>query len=374
MENHENHLNPQKPRTPHVQLIVPLTISSNYRLSFYYRSPNMELIQRDVTTAFDDLDPGFQYEGNWQELSGSTRQWGGGVRSTQQTGATVSFTFFGMSFMLYQTIPSGTGTVVVDVSVDGGAPHSISASCGGDPVYGNVFFTSNPLAEINHTVVITNRANPSTPFQFDKVDILGNQPPTLLPPSQTVALFLSTPVMTVTQTPTSVATNVITTQNQTSLRGSRSSKTSSSSASHVWTPAATSATIIPDPSQTGLAPPVSHNITETDNPSARPTQSLATAAVSAPRRQVKPTLIMTVVPLRRSRVNKLNKDNAENKMDPQSPRGGATRPEPFMLDLLHPDHIIGGTSVNQDKRNGLVPIGAHTRTPDTPPEYRLVIN
>lgn len=98
----------------------------------------------------------------------------------------------------------------------------------------------------------------------------------------------------------------------------------------VWTPAATSVTIIPDPSQTGLAPPVSHNITETDNPSARPTQSLATAAVSAPRRQVKPTLIMTVVPLvclmvvvivlllvvlrqRRSRVNKLNKDNAENK-------------------------------------------------------------
>lgn len=53
------------------------------------------LRQRDATTSFDDTNPGFNYVGDWQEITGSTRQWDGGIQSTQQTGAKMSFNFFG---------------------------------------------------------------------------------------------------------------------------------------------------------------------------------------------------------------------------------------------------------------------------------------
>lgn len=115
--------------------------------------------------------------------------------------------------------------MTVDISVDGSPPQAMSRLCEGEPVFANVFFTSDPLAEINHTVVVTNRGDRSTPFQFDRADIQANSVPTLWQPLQTNGLSVSlTPMVVATPTPA----GVLTTQ-KTGMQASRSSKATSSS-------------------------------------------------------------------------------------------------------------------------------------------------
>lgn len=136
----------------------------------------------------------------------------------------------GMSFILYQTIPTGSGTVIVDVSIDGGPPQTVSSPCGDEPVFSSVLFKSDIMAEINHTVAVTNRGDPGTPFQFDKADISAGDVPNLWSPSDPVTngFLLSTPVMTVTQAPTSA----VPTLPATTLHSHESSKVISTSESH----------------------------------------------------------------------------------------------------------------------------------------------
>ncbi|KAF5318826.1 hypothetical protein D9619_010984 [Psilocybe cf. subviscida] len=140
------------------------------------------LYRRSTTLPVDDTDPHFQYEGSWQEVKGSSRQWNSGVMTTQQSGASVSFTFFGSNALLYQTIPSGSGNVAVDISIDGGAPTTVTNVCGGaNPVYHMLFFQTPIMADTMHTVVMTNRSPSNIPFQFDRADLQSHDDASMLP-------------------------------------------------------------------------------------------------------------------------------------------------------------------------------------------------
>ncbi|KAF9035547.1 hypothetical protein BJ165DRAFT_1509915 [Panaeolus papilionaceus] len=112
-----------------------------------------------------------QYVGNWQQVPGSTRQWEGGVHVTGELGAKATFGFRGYSLKMWGTIPAGTGSSLVDISLDGGKPTVSSKTSNGSAVYDEVFYDSGLLGETFHTVVITNRGSTSdgyTEFMLDR--------------------------------------------------------------------------------------------------------------------------------------------------------------------------------------------------------------
>jgi len=89
------------------------------------------------------------------------------------TEQTISVT--GNSFIMYGTIPAGSGTVYVDITIDGGTPTRVTRTSGSDNVYADVFYQSSILNSGSmHTVVFTNRGQTTdSSFQFDRVDLLS---------------------------------------------------------------------------------------------------------------------------------------------------------------------------------------------------------
>jgi hypothetical protein len=76
---------------------------------------------------------------------------------------------------MYGTVPAGSGTVLVDITIDGGSPTRVTRTSGSDNVYDDIFYQS-PLLQTDsaHTVVFTNRGHPTdTSFQFDRVNLLA---------------------------------------------------------------------------------------------------------------------------------------------------------------------------------------------------------
>ncbi|PPQ69902.1 hypothetical protein CVT26_014165 [Gymnopilus dilepis] len=122
----------------------------------------------------DDLDPSIAYTGNWQQLEGSTRQWGGGtVHSTTQTGASASITFSGTRLRMYVTLLHGLGNEIANIHFNG---QSTSVSMPSQPtdVYNDVWFDSGELPSGRYTFVVSNGGGPSdTPFQLDRFNIEG---------------------------------------------------------------------------------------------------------------------------------------------------------------------------------------------------------
>ncbi|KAF9486145.1 hypothetical protein BDN70DRAFT_988158 [Pholiota conissans] len=122
----------------------------------------------------DDTDSHFAYGGgDWQEQTGSTRQFNGNVHVTNTVGATVSFRYNGQAFALVGTTPAGGGNVVVDISIDGGAATTVTVPCDQTSnQYAVDFFESPVVSFAVHTVVITNRGSQS--FMFDSVKLYSD--------------------------------------------------------------------------------------------------------------------------------------------------------------------------------------------------------
>jgi hypothetical protein len=127
------------------------------------------------------------------------------------------------------TVPAGTGTVYVDITIDGGAPTRVTRTSGSDNAYANVFYQS-PLLNSGtmHTVVFTNRGHTTdSSFQFDRVRLLSLDGDAVItsPPN----LSNGTPT---TQATTNGAKNIAsTTQQITSITGLASSNMSLGSTS-----------------------------------------------------------------------------------------------------------------------------------------------
>ncbi|KAF8970334.1 hypothetical protein BDZ97DRAFT_88130 [Flammula alnicola] len=141
----------------------------------------------------DDGDSNFSYspQAAWQVLTGSSRQRGSAVHSTNTNGATVSFRFQGQGLMIYDTVPSGGGDVIVDVALDGGTPTRVTRTSGSASVFNDVLYQSSVLPFAIHTIVITNRGQSTdASFQFDWVDLQSddiNPSMTTPPPPATSA-------------------------------------------------------------------------------------------------------------------------------------------------------------------------------------------
>ncbi|CAA7257398.1 unnamed protein product [Cyclocybe aegerita] len=174
----------------------------------------------------DNVLPNFKYSGNWEYLSGSTRQWEGGIHSTFQNGATVSFRFRGSGFRVQGTIPGGSGNVLYEIITDGVSSGILTQAGSSANVYDAQFYAvSAPgLRDFVHTVVIANRGSQSNlDLRFDRVvlESLDADPTMTSPPPDPTPITTST--STTTPSPPRSTTSTTTTSSTTSTTSSTSS-------------------------------------------------------------------------------------------------------------------------------------------------------
>ncbi|KAF9522352.1 hypothetical protein CPB83DRAFT_899709 [Crepidotus variabilis] len=136
-----------------------------------------------------------QYTGDWQYLEGSTRQWQGGVHATGQEGATATFSFHGYQVWVRGTVPAGSGSNLIDVTLDGNTT-STSRLSNVSAVYDEIYYTSAVLPNTFHTIIITNRGseqNGHTEFLFDRLEFdTDDEVPMFAPPSSSTLAGQST--------------------------------------------------------------------------------------------------------------------------------------------------------------------------------------
>ncbi|KIM39474.1 hypothetical protein M413DRAFT_191748 [Hebeloma cylindrosporum] len=141
------------------------------------------------------------YEGTWEELTGSTRQWEASVHSTITPGSSATFKFRGYQVWVWGTIPAGVGSNLVDFSIDGSTPNVTSRTSNGSAVYNEQYYASPLLRETYHTIVVTNRgsnANGNTEFLLDRFEFESSDTVPLFTPSGVIATPTSTPSSTAT--------------------------------------------------------------------------------------------------------------------------------------------------------------------------------
>ncbi|KAJ3505449.1 hypothetical protein NLJ89_g7412 [Agrocybe chaxingu] len=138
------------------------------------------------------------YQGEWELVIGSTRQWEGTVHTTGQAGATATFSFRGYQLWIWGTIPPGDGTNIVDISLDEGSPNTTSRTSNVSASYNELYYESPLLPETYHTVVVTNRgseANGNTLFLLDRFEFETSDefPSFSAPGGSTSSTSISTP-------------------------------------------------------------------------------------------------------------------------------------------------------------------------------------
>ncbi|KDR81174.1 hypothetical protein GALMADRAFT_136215 [Galerina marginata CBS 339.88] len=135
------------------------------------------------------------YQGGWELLVGSTRQWNGTVHSTLQPGASATFQFRGYQVWVWGTIPAGVGSNLVDFSIDGSTPNVTSRASNGSAVYNEPYYASPTLRDTYHTIVVTNRgsnANGNTEFLLDRFEFTSSDDVPLFSPSGTSSIPAAT--------------------------------------------------------------------------------------------------------------------------------------------------------------------------------------
>ncbi|KAF9522365.1 hypothetical protein CPB83DRAFT_911394 [Crepidotus variabilis] len=174
--------------------------------------PHKPLIDDNDTTLIT-------YNGDWAYLTGSTRQHAGGVHVTGQAGATATFSFRGYQVWVRGTIPRGSGSNSIDITLDGQTTSSGRQS-GDQAVYNEVYYTSPILSNTFHTIVITNRGsvqNGQTEFQLDYFEFNTDDNPALFtpsspnaapPPPDSTQITTGKPATTIQTTAQSVDTDI----------------------------------------------------------------------------------------------------------------------------------------------------------------------
>ncbi|PPQ80715.1 hypothetical protein CVT25_001835 [Psilocybe cyanescens] len=110
--------------------------------------------------SIDDADEEhISYQGTWELVIGSSRQCEMSVHSTLTPGSSATFNFKGYQVWVWGTIPSGVGSNLIDVSIDGGAPTSVTRTSNGSAVYNEPYFSSDLLRNGYHQIVVTGRGS-----------------------------------------------------------------------------------------------------------------------------------------------------------------------------------------------------------------------
>jgi len=142
-----------------------------------------------------------QYNGSWEAVNSSTRQWDGTVHTTGQAGATATFHFKGFQLMVWGTVSAGVGNNSVQLTIDGGSPNITSQPSNGTAIFNFVYFETPLLTETYHTAVVTNlgsTTNGSSVFELDRFSFeTSDVTPLFAPPtSQTLSQTQSVPSAT----------------------------------------------------------------------------------------------------------------------------------------------------------------------------------
>lgn len=106
------------------------------------------------------------------------------------------------------TTPAGSGSNLIDVSLDGNVT-SITRQSNGSAVYDEIYFASPILKDDYHAVVITNRGSAQegyTDFELDRFEFdTDDEIPLFKPPTSSIASVDDTPVSTSSSQPTKSA-------------------------------------------------------------------------------------------------------------------------------------------------------------------------
>jgi hypothetical protein len=117
--------------------------------------------------SLDDNDPSIEYQGNWELLTGNSRDFDSTEHIVSQVGATATFKFTGSSVSVICTLPSGTGTSAANILIDSQSPVFVSKDLNSDSASHNIaLFVSETLPNGGHTIVITNAG--TGPFSLDR--------------------------------------------------------------------------------------------------------------------------------------------------------------------------------------------------------------
>ncbi|KAF9551396.1 hypothetical protein CPC08DRAFT_792752 [Agrocybe pediades] len=158
--------------------------------------------------SIDDLNTTLiEYNGDWQTLIGSSRQWESSVHSTIEPGATATFRFRGYQVWVWGTIPAGTGSNLIDIAIDDESPTRITRKSNGSAVFNEPYFESPMLRDTFHKVVITNRgsnADQNTEFMLDRFEFeTSEEIPLFAPASSSQSPTSSSQTQTPTSSPNS---------------------------------------------------------------------------------------------------------------------------------------------------------------------------
>ncbi|KAF8881670.1 hypothetical protein CPB84DRAFT_1791527 [Gymnopilus junonius] len=196
-----------------------------------------------MSVNIDDTDPVIQYSGSWQVLMNSPLEFGGGVHSTTQTGASATITFTGTRIQLFCTVPMNSGTETADFTFDGHTGPPLSRESHPDTTYyKDGWFDSGPLADTVHVLTVSNGGGLNdAPLQLDYFSIAGsvasptpsaspNPPPSSPTPSQEEKTKTVTEAAVPSSTTSSDGTSSSLERSSSSSTFSSSSFSSSSSA------------------------------------------------------------------------------------------------------------------------------------------------
>ncbi|PPQ73580.1 hypothetical protein CVT26_010564 [Gymnopilus dilepis] len=315
-----------------------------------------------MSVNIDDTDPAIQYSGSWQVLMNSPLEYGGGVHSTTQTGASATITFVGTRIQLFCTVPMNSGTETADFTFDGHTGPPLSRESHPDTTYyKDGWFDSGPLDNTVHVLTVSNGGGSSdAPLQLDYFSIAGsvvsptpavNQSPQQSPsPTQgektTTVTAAEKTSPTATNTSTHSASGSSSSTAATSSTSSSASGRSSSAATiplvqsaHSATDTSTSSAITAGPTVTS----VQYVTTAADGSVSTAATNASEGALGSPssRASVGPIvggvlgglavilLVLLLLLWRRRKARRLLLgDDAESRLDPRNP----TAPIPFPLE------------------------------------------
>ncbi|KAF5318067.1 hypothetical protein D9619_012164 [Psilocybe cf. subviscida] len=92
---------------------------------------------------------------------------------------------------IWGTIPAGTGSILYDVSIDGGTPNVTSRASNGSAIYDDIYYQSSLLVNTDHTIVLRNlgsSGNKNSELQLDRFMFQTDETtPTFKPPGDSMS-------------------------------------------------------------------------------------------------------------------------------------------------------------------------------------------
>ncbi|KAJ3505496.1 hypothetical protein NLJ89_g7386 [Agrocybe chaxingu] len=151
----------------------------------------------------DDNDPSAViYSDGWSVMT-QDGSWTGSMHQTARIGSYVRIRFTGSAVSIICTIPTGSHSerVLASVSIDGGPPVNVSATCTPPVQWNYQLFTAESLPYGSHLLVMTNTGNENY-LRMDRIDydptdrfspqMLSTQAPP--PPATSVVVVTASPV------------------------------------------------------------------------------------------------------------------------------------------------------------------------------------